>query len=79
MQANRAKSATDDLYLIFANKAHLSEISSSIVDLARPKMKLVEDTLLQILETLVEHPPLAWLVRAKIFPHNFGKITSHAA
>nr|CAB3264949.1 perilipin-2 [Phallusia mammillata] len=60
-KARNAKEATEELYTMFANKTSVSQLSVSVVEAARPKMKLVEDALLQILEKLVDHPPMKWL------------------
>jgi len=61
-QVRKAKETTEDLYGVFAGKNSVSELSSVLIASTRPKIKFIEDTLMQILENLSEQPPLSWLV-----------------
>ena len=62
LQASKAKEATEDLYSAFAGKTSLSQLSNTFVELARPKILFVESTLLMIVDTLLEQPPISWMV-----------------
>lgn len=60
-QARKAKEATEDLYGVFAGKSSIAELSSALLASTRPKIKLIENTLMQILENLADQAPISWL------------------
>lgn len=61
-KANQVKDASDDLYQMFANKTSLSQLPTTLMVSARPKIQFVEESLLQILEKMSDQPPIAWLL-----------------
>lgn len=63
LQARQARSATEELYAIFAEKTSLAQISAGVIASVRPKMQLVEEVMLRIVEKFTEQPPVSWLVR----------------
>uniref|UniRef100_F6UGG0 Perilipin n=1 Tax=Ciona intestinalis TaxID=7719 RepID=F6UGG0_CIOIN len=60
-KANQVKDASDDLYQMFANKTSLSQLPTTLMVSARPKIQFVEESLLQILQKMSDQPPIAWL------------------
>nr|XP_002122513.1 perilipin-2 isoform X2 [Ciona intestinalis] len=61
-KANQVKDASDDLYQMFANKTSLSQLPTTLMVSARPKIQFVEESLLQILQKMSDQPPIAWLL-----------------
>ncbi|CAK8691231.1 unnamed protein product [Clavelina lepadiformis] len=60
-QAKKAKETTEDLYKAYANKTAIAELSHSLVESTRPKLKLIEDTLIELLGKISDQPFMAWL------------------
>ncbi|XP_076803996.1 perilipin-2-like isoform X3 [Clavelina lepadiformis] len=61
-QAKKAKETTEDLYKAYANKTAIAELSHSLVESTRPKLKLIEDTLIELLGKISDQPFMAWLI-----------------